>query len=99
VKLRILLEAEQEIAEALDWYEARRPGLGVRYLRAIDAAFERIVSNPESFPLWQKKEPYRKCVLLQFPYVLFFRTTPEEIVIAAVAHAKRHPRYWVRRSE
>lgn len=36
-KLVIRPQAEAEMAEAYDWYEARVPGLGSEFLLAVDA--------------------------------------------------------------
>lgn len=37
MKLIIRPEAEDELLEAIDWYEARNPGLGSDLLRCVDA--------------------------------------------------------------
>lgn len=41
-------EASEELIEAVDWYEARSPGLGAELLRCVDACVERIARQPES---------------------------------------------------
>ncbi len=44
--LRLLPRAEAELGEAIDWYEARRAGLGADLLELADKAFERILEAP-----------------------------------------------------
>jgi len=95
VKLRILPEAEHELGDAARWYEDRRPSLGARLLLEVDSALEKVRHNPLGFPVWQ--EPYRKCLVTRFPFVVFFRATSDEIVVAAVVHVRRRPGYWTAR--
>ena len=35
--------AEEELTDAIDWYEARSQGLGADLLRCVDASVERII--------------------------------------------------------
>ena len=39
-------EAEQDMAEAYDWYERRRTGLGEEFFGCIEAAVETLVRKP-----------------------------------------------------
>lgn len=45
VKARPPPEAEEEVGDAAEWYEARHVGLGVRFVVAVDAALDRIADN------------------------------------------------------
>ncbi len=95
--LRVLREAEEELAEAAEWYEAKRTGLGVELIAIVDRAFEEIQDAPLSHALWRVDRPYRRKVLTRFPYVIFFRAEDDEVEVIAVAHAKRRPGFWVDR--
>jgi len=46
-ELIIRPEAETDLLEAFNWYEARVPGLGSEFLHAIDALLNSILRNPE----------------------------------------------------
>ena len=50
-RLNIRPEAETELAEAFDWYEARAPGLGFEFIRSVDSIFNSITRNPLAYPL------------------------------------------------
>lgn len=89
--------AEEELGEASEWYDQKRPGLGIELLDAVQDAQDAILSAPESCPLWQKGHPYRKYVLRRFPFVIFFVIEATTIRIVAIAHAKRGPGYWLGR--
>jgi plasmid stabilization system protein ParE len=96
--LRILPEAEEELAEAAAWYEVRRSGLGVELIAVVDRAFEEITDAPLACGLWRDDRPYRRKILTRFPYVIFFRVEGETVTVMAVAHAKRRPGYWAERN-
>jgi plasmid stabilization system protein ParE len=42
-------EAETELTEAVDWYEARSQGLGAEFLRALDAVLAQVQRQPTLF--------------------------------------------------
>jgi len=98
MRLRVLPEAEAELAAAVEWYEDRRVGLGVDLVALIDQALERITESPDTFPVWKSGYPYRKLVLRRFPYIVFFTVDNVEITIVAFAHGKRRPGYWIDRT-
>ncbi len=88
-------DAEIEVEEAALWYEERRSGLGLEYIAAVGRIVLDIGEMPNRFPAW--KPPWRRAVLHRFPYVIFFETEADRVVVWAVAHAKRRPGYWVAR--
>jgi len=94
---RVLPEAEEELTEAAQWYEAKRPGLGVGLVMLVDRAFDEIREAPEAFPLWRSGRPYRRFVMQHFPYVVMFTVDDDSVEVIAIAHAKRRPGYWLDR--
>jgi toxin ParE1/3/4 len=50
LELIVRPEAEADIAEAFDWYEAQVSGLGSEFLLVLDAAFNSVIRNPDSYP-------------------------------------------------
>ena len=95
--LRVLPEAEEELAQAAEWYERKRAGLGVELVAIVDRAFDEIQDAPLSYALWRSDRPYRGKILKRFPYVVFFRAESDTIEVVAVAHAKRRPGFWLDR--
>ena len=98
--LRIAREALDELSAAAEWYDARRYGLGDRFLGEVQVVAEAIRSRPASFP--QLAETLtdlaiRRALLPRFPYALVFLELQEEIRIIAAAHTKRDSRYWLDR--
>jgi toxin ParE1/3/4 len=52
-------EAEAEVVEAAEFYEARSPALGERFLREFDAAVAEIQASPG---LWAVVEGDLRCL-------------------------------------
>lgn len=94
--LRVSEPAGAELAEAVRWYESRRPGLGVDLLDAVARALDLIEQNPEiGSPMPAVAQGrLRRLVVQRFPYQVIYEVTPAEVAVVAVAHAKRHPDYW-----
>ena len=97
IKVHVVPEAEQEISEAMRWYETKRPGLGVSFLTVLDETFERMADHPRSYPLWKESRPYRKAPTPRFPFTVFFTVGKDIVQVVAVAHQKRRPGYWTDR--
>ena len=96
MSVRFLDIARQELDEAVVWYEAQREQLGRDFLDALDRAVRRIVALPLSCV---ELEPgLRRCLLVRFPYGVVYGLDGEDIVVVAIAHLHREPRYWVERA-
>ena len=89
-------DAEQEFEEAVDYYESKRTGLGLEFKDEVQEAVLRIQQFPAAKPIY-KDTLFRKFVLDRFPYSLFYLEEDNRIWIAAVAHHKRKPGYWLGR--
>jgi toxin ParE1/3/4 len=88
-------DADVEIEEAAVWYEARRAGLGLEFMAAVDRVPADVAEASERFPTWRR--PWRRAVMRRFPFVVFFEVEDDRVVVWAVAHVKRTPGYWVAR--
>jgi toxin ParE1/3/4 len=92
-------EALDELAEAAEWYEERRSGLGDELLAEVDRVTREIDSRPASFPFVldaPRELGIRRALLKRFPFALVFLQKPDGALrVLAVAHAKRRPGYWL----
>ena len=87
--------AAADLEEATLWYEARRPGLGLAFLQAAEAAVKAVTTNPQSFGIVYRDR--RRALLGRFPYSLIYRIVEEQVIVLAFVHAKRSPRVWRQR--
>jgi plasmid stabilization system protein ParE len=95
VKLRFLILAQRELDDAVAWYNEQAAGSGQEFLDELDRVVRRAVTFPMSCP---EIEPgVRRCLLARFPYGLIYGVDRKTIVLVAVAHLHREPRYWVGR--
>lgn len=97
MKIKFLQPAEQELGEAVEYYEAQEQGLGFELFEEIWATIERIERYPQA---WQFIGPRtRRCQTHRFPYGVIYqiREEEDEILIVAVAHLHRKPSYWQNR--
>ena len=98
--LKLHRRAEAEIREAAEWYDLREPGLGLRFIEAVRAAFETLEREPDKFAKLESivvNEPIRRCLLRGFPYLVIYELFDDEVFVYSVAHASRRPNYWRRR--
>ena len=94
--IRFHPEAEQEFLASLEWYRERSLTAAVDFERAVTTAVETIGSAPQRWPSYF--EQFRKYTLHQFPFSIVYEELLSEIVIFAVAHARRGPGYWKHRA-
>ena len=85
-------EVETELAEAVDWYEARSQGLGAEFLRSLDAVLAHVQRHPTLYPIVFGNA--RRATLRRFPYSLIYTVHDDLLLNAACIHSKRDPIHW-----
>jgi plasmid stabilization system protein ParE len=95
VNVRFLTLAQQEIHEAVIWFNEQVDGMGMDFLDEL----ARVVRLVKSFPLasTEVEAGVRKRLFARFPYSLIYGVEDRTIVVVAVAHSRRAPRYWLDR--
>jgi toxin ParE1/3/4 len=94
VKVLLHAGASADLAEAGDWYEARRPGLAGELIVEVDRALEAIGESPLAWPMWPgmpASRNIRRFLLGRFPFALPYKLESDRAVVLAVAHVKRRP--------
>nr|MDO8109796.1 type II toxin-antitoxin system RelE/ParE family toxin [Candidatus Sigynarchaeota archaeon] len=91
----ILQDAEKEMTEAVQFYEAQAKGLGVEFLSEVERAIQSIRETPETWPILEGD--LRRRLLRRFPFGILYRIEADKILIIAVAHLRRKPGYWKER--
>lgn len=85
-------EADQELIEAREWYDARSEVAAQAFSLEVDHAIGRILEAPLRYPIGRRGE--RRFVLDRFPYTILYRVRESHVFITAVAHQSRRPGYW-----
>jgi toxin ParE1/3/4 len=93
MKLKFHPEARSDLREGKAFYRHRSPLAAVAFANHIAAALSRIVEAPLRYPLGEHDT--REHVLSsRFPYTIIYRVRNNLVVIVAIAHHSREPRYW-----
>jgi plasmid stabilization system protein ParE len=94
--LVIRRRAEHDMAEAALWYESRRPGTALYFIRCVDAAIARITRHTEVGPV--QFGPFRRILVSRFPFGVFYTIESGTVVVHGVFHSSRDPnkiRQWL----
>lgn len=91
-RLRVLPAAIDDMAQAQQWYEKQRDGLGAEFLDEVEAALALVADNP----MWRPAEyrGTRSALVNRFPYVIHYRVSDNYVDVFAILHSKRDPRVW-----
>jgi toxin ParE1/3/4 len=86
----------EDIDNAHDWYELRRPGLGSDFLDALERELAEITTNPARYGFADGN--IREGLLTRFPYAIYYRALADRIRVLAVYHTSRNPSGWQSRA-
>ena len=87
--------AEIDYTESLRWYTERSVDAANNFDNEFDWAIKQITANPERFPMCDGR--HRFFLMRQFPFRIIYRNCGNDVVVIAVAHTSRAPRYWTDR--
>jgi plasmid stabilization system protein ParE len=85
-------EATKDAAEAIDYFDALRPGLGQAFLIQVQDVLLRISGMPEIHAIvWRNVRAAR---LRRFTYVVYYRVHADRLEVLAVVHGNRDAAVW-----
>ena len=89
-------EAEAELEGAALFYESRMPGLGKSFAAEVERTIALLCDFPDAgTPVFAD---VRRVVVARYPYSIVYRHRAASVEILAVAHQRRRPGYWRRRT-
>ncbi len=91
-RLIIRPQAELDIQDAFEWYEAQALGLGSEFIRAVDACLSAIEGNPLAYQIIYKQA--QQALIRRFPYRILYVFDQEIITVVACFHSQRNPKSW-----
>lgn len=89
---RFVAPARHEFLESVRHYEDAEPGLGVRLTEAVEEAILLALASPLAGTA--KKPGVRRVLIRGFPYAVVYRPVENGILVYAIAHLARAPKYW-----
>jgi plasmid stabilization system protein ParE len=91
-ELYFLPDAKQDVSNAFAWYEEKSLGLGLEFIRCLEATIESIQRFPLMFPVVM--DEYRRAIIRRFPYTVFYEIELSRTVIHAVFQCSQDPNKW-----
>ncbi len=96
MKIRFLNEMEGEFDDALAYYEKHASAsVAEAFIHDVEDQFSILLQYPQIGSVVAKH--FRILPLRRFPYSLIYRVSNEEIIIYALTHQRRKPKYWAGR--
>ena len=85
-------DAQEDLYEAMDWYNAERAGLGDAFVAAVERTAQMAAGAPLLGSFIGKE--LRRVLVPTFPYAVIYAVDSRTLWIIAVAHFRRRPTYW-----
>jgi toxin ParE1/3/4 len=95
IPVALLREAETELREAVKYYEEKRSGLGLDFVREVETSIESLKRFPERWSI--RPDGTRRYLIHRFPYIVVYVFENDRVWIIAFAHCKRRTAYWSER--
>ena len=95
MEVRFLDVAQQELDEAVEYYNIELPGLGDQFLLEVLSSLERIKQFPKAWHPFTSNS--RRCQTRRFSFGIAYQILESEILIVALANLHRRPGYWLDR--
>lgn len=83
------IQAENELEDALYFYDLISTKIGDNFLNQIHTCIESILLNPETYKL--EFDIYRQAVVKKFPFVIIYTKIDSMILISAIFHTSKNP--------
>ena len=90
-------EAEKELFEAIDFYEACEVGLGLDFAKEVYSTIQRIIHFPAAWSKFSKNT--RRCLTNGFPFGVIYQIVGRDVRIIAIMQLNRDPDYWKTRTK
>jgi hypothetical protein len=95
MRLEVHSEAREEFLQAVLFYDAQVPGLGLRFIAEIERCQKALLETPQiGHPYGRRLRKFT--VGDKFPYSIVYAA--DVVFVVAYAHGSRRPGYWRTRS-
>lgn len=86
-------EAEADMDAAVGWYAGQRAGLGVKFIRAIDAYLKSVRRWPQARRIVFDRldPPVRRALVPRFPYSIYYVAVPGAVHVPGCLDQHRDP--------
>jgi toxin ParE1/3/4 len=89
-------DAADEYVDSAWWYGERSGTVHDSFVSEVERAFRLIVAFPNRWPRYGPR--HRRVLVRRFPYSVVYLEKGGRLWVVAIAHAKRKPFYWAKRT-
>ena len=89
-------EAEDELQDAIAYYEKCQEELGLDFAAEVYSAINRVIAYPKAWPVLHNGNE-RRCQTERFPFGIIYSEQLEGIYVLAIMHLHKEPGYWKHR--
>ena len=94
-QVEIIEEAEQDARAIFLWIYRESPRAAADFALALDTAMDKL---GESAHTWDAKKELKRYFINHYKVTLIYRLVGNVVTIGAVAHQRRRPDFWLKRS-
>jgi plasmid stabilization system protein ParE len=94
-RTRYSKEAQEDLFDAVRFYEQREAGLGGDFLDEVESALADVREHPKRWP--RIRRTVRKRNTRRFPFAIIYAILRDLVYVIAVADLRRGPRWWRKR--
>ena len=89
-------DAAEEVRESIAFVGSVGEEAGEEFETALEAALKLIARQPKAFSPYRTH--YRRYVLTQYGYLIFYEELDDRVLVYAVTHGSRRPDHWLNRT-
>jgi toxin ParE1/3/4 len=89
-KLIIKPEAENDLDQAIEWYNEQNENLSAELLNELEKGFNKIQNYPEHYQ--KRYKQIRIIFTKKFPYGIYYTLENDIIFVHAILHNKQNPK-------
>jgi plasmid stabilization system protein ParE len=88
--------AEDDYMQSLRWYAEHSTAAATGFEAEVERALASIAEYPARYPMCDER--HRVFLLRRYPFHVIYRAlSGERLLVVAIAHTSRQPRYWTER--
>ncbi len=91
-ELLISATAFMEADNAYTYYENQSDGLGDRFLKSLNEAYQKLSQTPQYYTYINPRKDLRDLKIKDFPFVIIFQIVKDKVLVLRVFNTNRDPR-------
>ncbi|HEY5462061.1 MAG TPA: type II toxin-antitoxin system RelE/ParE family toxin [Hanamia sp.] len=83
--------AFRETGNAYDYYENQSPGLGDRFLKSLEDAYQKLTTSPQHSGYINSRKDIRDMKIHVFPFIIVFQIVEDKVLVLRVFNTNGNP--------